>query len=83
MAIRIRFSASQAPYIKQRIWHPSQEIEELDDDAIILSFQAGGMYEIKSWIMSHGANAEVLAPASLREEIIEEIEKNLSTYKKT
>ena len=83
MAVQVRFSASQAPYIKQRIWHPSQEIKELDDGAIVLSFRAGGMYEIKSWILSHGASAEVLAPASLREEIIEEIEKNLSSYKKT
>ena len=83
MAVSVRFSASQAPYIKQRIWHPSQEIEELDDGRIILSFEAGGLYEIKTWILSHGASAEVLAPASLREEIIEEIEKNLSSYKKT
>lgn len=83
ISVRVRFSASQAPYIRQRIWHPSQEIEELDDGRIILSFEAGGRYEIKSWILSHGASAEVLAPASLQEEIIEEMEKNLSFYKKT
>ena len=83
ISVRVRFSASQAPYIKQRIWHPSQEIEELDDGRIILSFEAGGLYEIKSWILSHGASAEVLEPASLREEIIDEMEKNLKAYKKT
>ncbi|MDE3000455.1 MAG: transcriptional regulator [Gemmatimonadota bacterium] len=83
ISVRVRFTASQAPYIRQRIWHPSQEIEELDDGRIILSFEAGGRYEIKSWILSHGASAEVLAPASLREEIIDEMEKNLSFYKKT
>lgn len=83
ISVRVRFSAHQAPYIKQRMWHPSQEVKELGDGRIILSFDAGGRYEIKSWILSHGASAEVLAPASLREEIIEEIEKNLSSYKKT
>lgn len=82
ISVRVRFSASQAPYIRQRMWHPSQEIEELEDGRIILSFKAGGRYEIKSWILSHGASAEVLAPASLRDEIIEEMEKNLSFYKK-
>ena len=61
---KVRFSAWQARYIKQRTWHPSQEIEELDNGEIILSFQAGGFYEIKSWILSHGADAEVLEPAS-------------------
>lgn len=81
--VKVRFSAWQARYIKQRTWHPSQEIEELDNGEIILSFQASGFYDIKSWILSHGADAEVLEPASLREEIIEELEKNLTFYKKT
>lgn len=73
--VKIRFSAWQARYIKQRIWHPSQKIEELDDGKIILSFQASGFYDIKSWILSHGADAKVLEPASLRKEIIEELKK--------
>ncbi len=81
--VKIRFSAWQARYIKQRIWHPSEKIEELDTGEIILSFQAGGFYEIKSWILSHGADAEVLEPPALREEIIEELKKNLDSYKKT
>lgn len=78
--VKIRFSKWQARYIKQRIWHPSQEIEELDTGEIILSFQASGFYDIKSWILSHGSDAEVLEPAALREAIIEELEKNLTLY---
>lgn len=81
--IKVRFSASQAPYVKQRIWHPSQEIEELDTGEIILSFRAGGLHEIKSWILSHGAEAEVLEPPGLREEITAELKKNLHFYQKT
>ena len=83
MDVKIRFSAWQARYIQQRTWHPSQEIEELDNGEIILSFQASGFYDIKSWILSHGADAEVLEPADLREEIIKELEKKLAFYKKT
>ena len=83
MDVKVRFSAWQARFIKQRIWHPSQEIEELDNGEIILSFQASGFYDIKSWILSHGADAEVLEPADLREEIIKELEKKLAFYKKT
>ena len=60
-----------------------QIVRQLDNGEIILSFQASGSYEIKSWILSHGADAEVLEPASLREEIIEELKKNLTFYKKT
>ena len=83
MDVKVRFSAWQARYIKQWTWHPSQEIEELDNGGIILSFRAGGFYDIKSWILSHGADAEVLEPASLRAEIIKELKKNLNFYKKT
>ena len=83
MDVKVRFSAWQARFIKQRIWHPSQEIEELDNGEIILSFQASGFYDIKSWILSHGADAEVLEPADLREEIIKELEKKMDFYKKT
>ena len=80
MDVKVRFSAWQARYIKQRTWHPSQEIEELDNGKIILSFQASGFYDIKSWILSHGADAKVLEPADLREEIIKELKKNLNFY---
>ena len=81
--VKVRFSASQAPYVKQRIWHPSQEVEVLDTGEIILSFRAGGLHEIKSWILSHGAEAEVLEPPALREEITAELKKNLHFYQKT
>jgi hypothetical protein len=41
----IRFSAEQAPYVRERIWHPTQPIQELSDGRIELSFRAGGMFE--------------------------------------
>jgi predicted DNA-binding transcriptional regulator YafY len=55
----------------------------LESGELIISFQAGGFFEIKSWIMSYGAHAEVLEPEDLRNEIIEELEKNIGVYKKT
>jgi len=81
--VRIRFSPQQAPYIRERIWHPSQEIQELEDGSIVLSLHVGGMYEIRSWILSFGSSAEVLQPAELREDVIAELQKSLDTYTKT
>ena len=31
MDVVVRFTEEQAPYIRERIWHPSQELEELED----------------------------------------------------
>jgi predicted DNA-binding transcriptional regulator YafY len=39
--VKIRFSPSQAPYIRERTWHPSQEIETCDDGSIPLRSTRG------------------------------------------
>ena len=77
MDVEVRFTARQAPYIRERVWHPTQRIEELDDGRVVLRFRAGGFYEIKSWVLSFGAAAEVLAPKELRAGVREEMEQAL------
>ena len=66
MDVVVRFTKDQAPYIQERIWHPSQKLEELEDGRVVLRLRAGGFYEIKSWVLSFGAAAEVLEPEELR-----------------
>ncbi len=66
MRIRVRFSAEVAYLIRERTWHPSQQISEEPDGALVLSFEAGGEKEILSWLYSYIPHVEVLAPASLR-----------------
>ncbi len=73
MDVVVRFTEEQAPYIRERTWHPSQELEELDDGRVVLRLRAGGFYEIKSWVLSFGAVAEVLEPEELREAVREEM----------
>lgn len=69
VAVRVRFSASVAHAVRDRIWHSSQRVEELDDGGIILSFEAGGTMEIVSWVLSYGCHAEILEPPELRAEL--------------
>ena len=73
MDVVVRFTEEQAPYIRERIWHPSQELEELEDGRVVLRLRAGGFYEIKSWVLSFGAAAEVLEPEGLQEAVREEM----------
>ena len=80
--VRISFSKKQAPYIQERIWHPSQKIEVQDDGSIIITFHAGSEYEIKRWVLQFGADAQVIEPKSLQKEIIAELEAMLKAYKK-
>ena len=73
MDVVVRFTEEQAPYIRERIWHPSQDLEALEDGQVVLRLRAGGFYEIKSWVLSFGAAAEVLEPEELRAAVREEM----------
>lgn len=78
--IKIWFDSYQARWIKERIWHESQEIEDLGNGEIILTIE-GNTEEIKRWIMSYGSHCKVLEPEALRKEIEEEVKKLCEIYK--
>ena len=79
-SFRIRFSKDQARYIAERQWAASQQIVEQADGSIILTMETSGGYDIKKWVLSYGADAELLEPAWLREEIIEELQQGMNHY---
>ena len=51
-----------------------------DDGSIIFEAEVAGTDEIRFWIMTWGSKAEVLSPASLRDEIRAEAEMMASRY---
>jgi predicted DNA-binding transcriptional regulator YafY len=65
----LRFSAAQAPYIQERVWHPSQQLEAQADGSLILRLRASGRFEIVRWILGWGEEVEVVGPLDLRQEI--------------
>jgi proteasome accessory factor B len=67
--IVLRFRSDQAAYVRERLWHPSQQIKDLAGGEIQLSFRAGGPFEIRRWILGWGDAVEVISPESLRLEI--------------
>jgi proteasome accessory factor B len=66
--VRVHFSPSAAAFIRERQWHPSQTIEDLDDGGLILTLTVNHLLELKRWILSWGPSARVLSPAHLVEE---------------
>lgn len=79
--IILRFRADQAPYVRERLWHPSQEIKHLPEGRLQLSFRAGGPFEIRRWILGWGDAVEVVSPESLRQEIEHLLESAASIYR--
>jgi predicted DNA-binding transcriptional regulator YafY len=76
----IRFSPTVAKRAAETRWHPSQEIEEQPDGSLLWRATVGGMREIRIWIMGWGADAEVLEPAALREDIATEVTRAAALY---
>lgn len=72
--IVIRFDTYQARWIRERIWHPTQKIKNLDNGELLFEVKANPE-EIKRWVLSYGSHAEIIKPTSLREEVKDEIKK--------
>lgn len=65
----LEFSASVASIVKERRWHSSQDVDELEDGGLLLTVKVGEPREMLPWIRSWGGEAEVLEPPDLRAEV--------------
>lgn len=76
--VRIWFSPDVAYLLKERQWHPTQSLKQQKDKSVIVTFQAGGLDEITSWVLSWGADAKVLSPP----ELIQSVRTHLTAARK-
>jgi len=76
----LRFVAEAAPYVRERTWHPSQEIESAPDGGLVLNLCIAEPREMLPWIRSWGAQVEVLAPDWLRERVADEMKSASELY---
>lgn len=77
--ITLLFDSFEANWIKERIWHSSQETKELPQGKLLFKIKAN-LEEIKRWIIGYGSSVQVLGPESLKEEVKEEIRKLSKIY---
>ena len=78
--IEIRFAPKIARYVRERVWHPSQMIEDEGDGALRLTLNVVNDWALKSWILGFGGLATVVAPAALASEIVEELRTAANNY---
>ncbi len=76
----LEFSASVAPRVKESVWHHSQQIEELALGGCLFHVYVGSTLEIKPWIRQWGSDVTVVAPATLREQLAEELIRQAQNY---
>jgi predicted DNA-binding transcriptional regulator YafY len=76
----LRFTATVATYIRERVWHRSQEIIEIEGGGVELSFTCSASPEVRSWIASWCDDVEVVQPESLRQRFAEVGKKMVERY---
>jgi predicted DNA-binding transcriptional regulator YafY len=67
VTVRVIFARGLARYIRERLWHPSQRLRDLDDGRLEMTLHVSDTQEVRRWILGYGAQAEVVAPESMRE----------------
>jgi len=61
----IRFDSYAADYIREKRWHPSQQLRELKDGGVELRLKLSSLGEIQRWILGWGGSAVPLSPPEL------------------
>lgn len=62
-------TANLSQLVRERIWHPSQKIQELADGGLELTLQLSSLHEIEPWVLSWCEHVQVLGSAELKKRI--------------
>ena len=69
--IVIEFEPEASGFVRERCWHKSQHVEDRADGGITLTLDVSRDYALRAWILGFGANARVVSPLDLAQEIFE------------
>ena len=67
--IVVDFAPSVASRVAETVWHASQRLTNLDDGSLRMEVRLPSLLEFVPWVRSWGADAIVISPPELRDEI--------------
>ncbi|MCX6162893.1 MAG: WYL domain-containing protein [Ignavibacteriae bacterium] len=78
--IILRFSKEVAFYIKEKQWHSSQKIKELNNGELEVRMRLNHFDEVTYWALSFGKECTVIEPKELREIVLRELKGAIGKY---
>jgi predicted DNA-binding transcriptional regulator YafY len=75
MEVELLFSKQAAGWVKDKTWHPSQEVSRQKAGRLKMTLKVADTAELVGWILSFGSQVRVVRPEALREKVKEEAEK--------
>lgn len=76
--IDVEFSGWAAVNVREIQWHASQQILKDKGGTVTARFEITSTHELKRWILGYGRHARVLRPASLADEMHDEVQAMLA-----
>ncbi len=67
--IIIEFNARAADYVREKKWHPSQQLRNQPGGGVELRLRLTGLEEVTRWVLSWGGDARVRQPRELAEAV--------------
>jgi predicted DNA-binding transcriptional regulator YafY len=67
--VMLRFAPAVAGRVLETRWHPSERREPQADGSLVWRAVVAGTIEVRLWILSWGADVEVLEPPALRDDV--------------
>jgi predicted DNA-binding transcriptional regulator YafY len=80
ITVHLRFAPSVARIVMESHWHPTQRHTPTPDGHLEIEFEVTALEEVQSWVLSFGAQCEVLGPAELREGVIGALVDTMQVY---
>jgi proteasome accessory factor B len=81
--VELEFAGEVAPYVRARVWHQSQDVRDNGDGRVRMTMNVCHDWALRSWILSWGPFARVVAPARLADAIRADLEAAGIQYKET
>lgn len=75
-----RFDARVAQYVRERTWHTTQRLDELEDGSLRLELEVGITQELVVWLLGFAGDVTVEEPTSLIERLCETWQKALQRH---
>jgi predicted DNA-binding transcriptional regulator YafY len=77
---KLRFTPERARWVAGETWHGQQVASYDKEGHYILEFDYNQDPELVMEILKHGSNVQVLAPATLKKRVLDELTKTLKNY---
>jgi predicted DNA-binding transcriptional regulator YafY len=78
ITVELTFDKPTAAWVKDRIWHPSQQVTPLKTGQLLMTLQVADTRELLGWILSFGSGVQVMKPDHLQHSVRAEAKKLLA-----